>query len=344
MTVAPAPAWWFVRTVTLEEHYTVPELVSAIPPEVIAAAGWVWGEGPGSPQAVSSRRTQVGDLGEQRLAAMDAAGIDVQVLSLVGPGADILPGADGVAFARGTNDTLARAVAEHPDRYAGFAHLPMLDPAAAADELDRAVSELGFVGALINGTSGGRFLDHPSFTPLLDRFEALDVPLYLHPGIPPAAVREAYYSGLRPAISTQLSQAGYGWHAETAVHVLRMVLNQTFDDHPRLRVIIGHMGETLPMMLARTDQMFALDATYLERPPSQVLREQVWVTTSGMFTNPPLRLLLDTFGIDRVMFSIDYPLQTAAEGRAFLDGIDLAPGDVEKIAHITADRLLGLHA
>jgi uncharacterized protein len=273
---------------------------------------------------------------------MDESGITMQVLSNTGPGPDLVPGPDGVAMAREMNDHLAAAVARHPDRFAGFAVLPMQSADACAAELARAVKELGFVGALINGTTDGRFLDHPSYDGLLAQAAALDVPIYIHPHLAPEGVREAYYSGLEQGAARVLEAAGWGWHSETAIHVLRLVLAGTLDKHPRLKLIIGHMGEMLPMMMARADEVFALDIDHLQRPISRAILDQVWLTTSGIFTEPPFLAALLTFGIDRIMFSVDYPYATHAKGRAFLDRISLAPADMAKLTHGNADRLLKL--
>ncbi|WP_204376109.1 amidohydrolase family protein [Hymenobacter coccineus] len=200
----------------------------------------------------------------------------------------------------------------------------------------------GFVGALLSGTINGLFLDDPQFAPLLARAEALGVPLYLHPGIPPQAVRDAYYSHLPHGLDQRLAMAGFGWHAETAVHVLRLVLSGTLDRYPRLQLIIGHMGETLPVMMARCDQVMPQAETQLPRTVSQTLRDQVYLTTSGIFTSPPLEAALATFGLDRILFSIDYPFAPNAPGKAFLDGLQMPPADLEKLAHGNADRVLKL--
>jgi predicted TIM-barrel fold metal-dependent hydrolase len=275
---------------------------------------------------------------------MDEAGITVQVLSNTGPGPDLVPGPEGVAMSRELNDHLATAVARRPDRFAGFATLPMLVPDAAAAELARAVKELGFRGALINGTTDGRFLDHPSYDGLLAAAVELEVPIYVHPHLPPEPVRQAYFSDLPPGPARVLESAGWGWHSETAVHVLRMVVAGTLDRHPRLKLIIGHMGEMLPMMLARADEVFALDIDHLKRPVSRAVLDQVWLTTSGIFSEPPFLAALQTFGIDRIMFSVDYPYAANAKGRAFLDRISLAPADMAKLTHGNADTLLRLKA
>jgi predicted TIM-barrel fold metal-dependent hydrolase len=170
------------------------------------------------------------------------------------------------------------------------------------------------------------------------------VPIYLHPHIPPEEVRRAYFSDLPQGAGRVLETAGWGWHSETAVHVLRMVVAGTLDKHPRLKLIVGHMGEMLPMMLARADQVFALDIDHLKRPVSRTILDQVWITTSGIFDEPPFLAALLTFGIDRIMFSVDYPYAPDALGRRFLDRIALAPADMAKLSHGNADALLKLNA
>lgn len=329
-----------MRIVALEEHVSFPELTRRIPKELITARGWPSPDSPNLPmQQVESQLQEVGD---ERLRKMDEAGITVQVLSVSGEGADLLDATEGPALARDYNDALAQKIAVHPNRFAGFAHLPMTAPEAAADELERTVTELHFCGAMINGMTDNQFLDHPRFAPLLQRAEALNVPLYLHPNVPPIAVRQMYYEGLPLALSTQLGMAGFGWHAETAIHVLRLILSGTFEKYPNLQLIIGHMGETLPVMMARCDNVFRPEMTHLPRTISQTLQQQVFITTSGIFTQPPLLAALATFGIDRILFSVDYPYSTNEQGRHFLDAINLPPGDLEKIAHGNADRLLKL--
>ena len=330
-----------MRVVALEEHFTVPDLVKRIDPAVIKARGFIPRKAPtGRPNPMEL----VKEIGDVRLKSMDETGITVQVLSNTGPGPDLVPGADGVAMAREMNDYLAEACARHPDRFAGFAVLPMQSPEACAAELRRCVKELGFLGALVNGTTEGRFLDHPSYDDLLAEAVALDVPVYIHPHIPPAPVREAYYSGLEEGASRVIATAAWGWHSETAIHVLRMVLAGTLDKHPKLKIIIGHMGEMLPMMLDRIDKVSALDIDHLQRPISRAILDQVWITTSGIFTEPPFLNALQTFGIDRIMFSVDYPYAPNAAGRRFLNSVSLSPTDMTKLCHGTADALLRLKA
>ena len=321
-----------MRTIALEEHFWTAEL--AAPPGTGQLA--VWGPHVGE---------QLSDLGSLRLADMDANGIDLQVISHVAPAAQGHTGADGLARAREANDQLAAAVRARPDRFAGFATLPTADPQSAADELERATTGLGLVGALVNSTLGSNdaFLDDARFAPLLDRFERLDVPLYLHPAPPSPALREALYSGLPPRVAARLATGAWGWHAEAGLHVLRMIATGAFDRHPGLRLIVGHCGEMLPFMLARIDAMLgAGSADSMARPPSEYFRRNIWVTTSGLFSIPPVMCTVQVLGVDRVLFSVDYPFGSNAAGRALLDTLPLSPDDKAKIAGGNAERVLGL--
>jgi hypothetical protein len=330
-----------MRVVALEEHFTVPALVKRIDPAAIAARGF-------KPRRLAPGRVNpfelAPEIGEQRLKSMDDAGIAMQVLSNTGPGPDLVSGPDGVALCRELNDYLAAAIARHPTRFAGLASLPMASPEACADELRRAVKDLKLLGALVYGTCEGRFLDHPAYDGLLAAAAELDVPIYVHPHLPPEPVRQAYFSGLEPGAGRTLESATWGWHSEAAIHLLRLVFAGALDKHPRLRLIIGHMGEMLPVMLVRIDETSVADAEHLKRPPSQQIVEQVWITTSGIFSQPPFVAALQTFGIDRIMFSVDYPYSPNAMGRKFLDEVSLSPADMTKLTHGNADRLLKLKA
>ncbi len=328
------------RVVALEEHIAFPDMVQRVPLAARQQAGWPADANPDSP--VRAQQAQLAEIGPERLRLMDEAGITVQVLSVSGPGAELLPPTEGPAFAQEYNDRLAAAIARHPDRFAGFAHLPMTNPTAAADELSRTVGTHHFRGALINGTTQGLFLDDAQFAPLLARAEELGVPLYLHPGVPPAPVRGVYYDRLPHGLGARLSMAGFGWHAETAIHVLRLILSGTLEKYPRLQLIIGHMGEMLPVMMDRADQTMPTHETQLPRSIAQTLRDQVHITTSGIFTRAPLAAALATFGLDNILFSVDYPYAPNQPGHAFLAGLQLPPADLAKLAYGNADRLLGL--
>jgi uncharacterized protein len=321
-----------MRVISLEDHFWTPDIATAI--------GAL--RNPDTAGSDSPLAANLLDLGERRLAAMDEAGIDLQVISHTTPGVQHLDPDSAVPLAREANDALARAVAEHPDRFAGFATLPTSAPDAAADELERAVGDLGMKGAMVNGHTGGRFLDDPRFDVLLARAARLGVPLYLHPAEPVPAVRDAYYAGLSPAVSWFLGAAAWGWHAETGLHVLRIVLGGVFDRHPGLQLVIGHMGEMLPFMLARIDDNLPPRVTGLDRLPSQYILANVHITTSGLFTLPPLQCALMVFGADRVLFSVDWPYAPNEPGMRLLETAPVSPDDLEKLAHGNAERLLGL--
>jgi uncharacterized protein len=321
-----------MRTIALEEHFWTDELAAAPGTGLLARADGAVLDG------------LLRDVGAARLADMDAAGIDVQVLSHVQPAAQGMPGADGVAAAQRANDHLAATVTSSGGRLAGFATLPTGSPADAAEELIRCVSSLGFAGGLINSTLGtnGLFLDDPSFDVLLSRFEALNVPLYLHPTQPPAALRAVLYDGLAAPVAGALATNAWGWHAEAGLHALRLAASGAFERHPELKVIIGHCGEMIPFMLDRVDDTMPRSLTGLGDEMSGYIRRQVWVTTSGMFSVPPVLCALSVLGVDRVLFSVDYPFGANRRGRELLDKLPLAPADLAKVAGGNAAALLRL--
>jgi uncharacterized protein len=316
-----------MRTITLEEHYASPAFL----------------EGPGQDLNGSTRLVeQLRDLDDRRIADMDAAGIDVQVLSLTAPGVEQLDATEAVALAREANDHLAEAVRRHPSRFAGFAALPTAAPEIAAEELERTVREHGFKGALINGHTRGRYLDDKFFWPILERAEALQVPLYLHPTPPPRPVVESYYAGFAPEVTDRLMRASWGWHIETATHVLRLILGGAFDRFPNLQLVIGHLGEALPFMLPRINYTLPTHVTKLNRPIGAYLRENLHYTFGGFNWTPTFLDLLLEVGVDRIMFSADYPYASMAWARTFLEQLPVSPADKERIAHGNAERLLRL--
>jgi predicted TIM-barrel fold metal-dependent hydrolase len=323
-----------MRTIALEEHFATPAFM----------------EGPGrklkeraetSGGRLARVVAELTDLGDGRVAAMDAAGVDVQALSLTEPGVEQLEGDEAKRVARQTNDALAEAIRRHPTRFFGLASLPMGDPPAAISELERAADNQGFKGVVINGHHRGRYLDDRFFWPVLARIEALKFPIYLHPTPSPQPVVDAWYGGLSPMVSEMMAGPGWGWHIETALHVLRMVLGGVFDTHPALQVVIGHMGESLPSMIPRVDVMSPA-MTQLKKPISAYLRENVHYTFSGFNFLPTFLDLLLEVGVDRIMFSTDHPYQSMAEGRAFLDRLPVSNADRERIAHGNAERLFGV--
>ena len=319
-----------MRTIAIEEHF-----LSTGIREIMKRSA--------SNQAfLTIQQEKLADLGSIRLQDMDVAGIDFQVISHGIAALTPFPASEAVRLMQAANDQLATAIAAHPDRFAGFAALPMTDPQAAVAELKRAVQVLGLKGAMINGTTNGRFLDDPSFFPILEQAVALDVPIYIHPAEPPAVVGEAYYTGFDPAVNFSLSANGWGWHSEVGLHALRMILAGVFDRLPTLQIIIGHMGEMLPFMLARIDNTLSPAAKNLQRPVSEYFLHNFHITTSGFFTNPPFLLALQIMGIDHIIFSVDYPYSTNEQGRTFLDNAPISHEDKEKLSHLNAERLLKL--
>lgn len=329
-----------MRTIALEEHCLTPELRELLGPQIhpyYAVHKW--------PPALEARLL---DLGDGRIAEMDAQGIDMQVLSSSQPGLEHSSGERAVPVARAFNDRVAEAIAAHPDRFAGFAALPTADPRAAADELRRAVQELGLKGALVNGRTQERFLDDRFFWDIFESAESLGVPIYLHPMPPPKAVYDAYYSGFGDDVGFMLAAPAWGWHIETGLHALRLVLAGVFDRFPALRIIIGHMGEAVPFMLTRADETLrgrlALEAAeiHLELSITEYFQRNFYITTSGFFTDPPLQCALQTIGADRILFAVDHPFSDGAVARRFLDQAAISDEHREQIAHLNAERLLGL--
>lgn len=315
-----------MRTIALEEHYVTTGFLNG-------PGSWLASR-PGVIEPIS-------DLGGGRIAAMDDAGIDLAVLSLAAPGVEQLDAPEAVRLARECNDELAAATRRYPDRLAGFATLPTSAPDEAAKELERAVRDLGFPGAVINGHSQGRYLDDPFFDPVLDRAATLKVPIYLHPTIPPAGVIESSYAGFADQVTFVLATVGWGWHINTATHVLRMILGGVFDRYPSLQIVIGHMGEATSFMLPRFDATLTPELTGLQRPVSSYLRENFHYTFANFNDVPTYANLVAQVGVGRVCFSADYPFGSMRAARAFLDNLPLSHDDRASISHRNAENLLG---
>ena len=324
-----------MRIITLEEHFATRALMEG------PARAMQQGSVPSSLGIdLSKMFGQLLDIGDSRVAEMNEAGIDVQVLSLTHGIESIEDETEALKFASSSNDTLAQAIERHPTRFAGYAILPMFAPQKAADELERTVKEYGFKGAVIHGHSRGRYLDDRFFWPVLERAQELDVPIYLHPAVPPEPVIKASYVGNFPReVTPLLSSGGWGWHIDTAVHVLRIILSGAFDTYPKLQLIIGHLGEALPFMMPRIERAIPNEVTKLNRPIGAYLRENIHYTVSGFnYISPFLDLLLQV-GVDRIMFSADYPYSSMKDAHDFLDRLPVSPGDKERIAHSNAERL-----
>ena len=279
------------------------------------------------------------DLGALRLKEMDEAGVDLQVISHGAPAVQRLDAEVAVPLSKKANDRLHEAVKAHPGRFEGFAVLPTADPKAAADELERAVTKLGFKGAMLHGlTKEGQFLDLKRFWPIYERAQALDVPVYMHPAVPHRAVVEAYYKDYLeqyPGLMT----AAWGFTVETATQGIRLVLSGVFDAYPRLKIIMGHLGESLPFSAWRIDMALARQGN---RSSSfrDTFREHFWITTSGNFSTPALVCCLLEMGADRILFSIDYPFVPNPPGVKWMETLPVSPEDREKILNGNAKRLL----
>jgi 2,3-dihydroxybenzoate decarboxylase len=279
---------------------------------------------------------RLGDLSDLRIREMDDAGIAMQVISHVEPAAQNFDPPEAVRLTRAANDTLHRAVETHPTRFAALAALPTSDPVAAAAELERTVVQLGFKGAILHGLTRGAFPDERSFWPVLEAAHRLDVPIYIHPATPHPAVIEAYYKGFPSMV-----RVGHGFTSETAAIATRLVLSEVFDAFPRLQIILGHLGEALPFLLPRIDRYVSRQMK-APRTFAATLRRNFYFTTSGAFPHSALQCTIEAIGIERLMFAVDWPFLSNAEGRAFIDS---APIDADAKALIfegNARRLLRL--
>ncbi len=295
------------------------------------------------------KSTGLAELGPSRIAAMDKAGINVQILSAHTPGVQNIPGRKGIDFAHRLNKTIANGpMVTNPGRFQAFATLPLQDPKASADELERAVREDGFVGAMTNGIIGKKFLDHPDFEPVLARAEALGVPIYLHPGYPPAEVFDIYYRISRPEYNKEyqdyiFSGSGFGWHQEVLIQSLRMIMTGVFDRFPKLKIIIGHMGEGLPFFFERiAEDLGEPTENSLKKPIGQYFTDNFWFTTSAFPRTKLLHLLLKHIAVDRVMFATDYPFADMKQQTDWFRAVDLPREAKEKIAFRNAQKLFGI--
>ena len=324
-----------MRVVAIEEHFLTP-----LYREKVAANEY-------RNFYLTTRSRQMGhdiieenlDLGAKRLAHMDAHGVDVQVLSFGSPGPQAFDADVAIPMARDANDRLHAAVKAHPTRFAGFAALPTADPRAAAEELERGVTRLGFKGAMIHGHQRGEFLDAKKYWPMWERAERLGVPIYLHPALPHPQAVKAYFDGYE-----ELARAPWGFAVDTSCHFLRLVFAGLFDAYPRLKIILGHLGEGLPFAMHRLNDhsWAAAQRRGLKKQPIDYLRDNLVVTTSGNWFEPAFVCTLLALGADNILFAIDWPYEANKTGMQFLRGLSISDADKEKIAHRNAERLLGI--
>jgi len=317
-----------LRKIALEEHFMMPGF------ETYSKAFLNFID----PATMKELGQRLADFDTLRLDEMDRAGIELVVLSQSGPGVQAEPDTTlALRRARENNDFLAERIARRPDRYAGFAMLPMHDPLEAARELERCVKQLGFKGSLVNGHTLGRYYEGREYDPFWERMQELDVPMYLHP-IDPWKPLHALDG------APVLAGASWGWGVETASHALRMVFGGVFDRFPRLKVILGHMGEGLPFQRWRFDSRFAAYpyGVSLQRRPSEYIGTNLLITTSGVCSHPTLVGAVGEMGVDAVMFSVDYPYESTEAAARFIDTAPLEPAQLEAICHGNAARILGL--
>jgi 2,3-dihydroxybenzoate decarboxylase len=313
-----------MKKIALEEHCMLPGFEEYWEPTM----------GDVSRETYDRVLTRLSDFGDMRLDAMRRAGIEHAVLSLAGPGVQAeRDTARAVRKASEANDLLAREIERRPESYGGFAHLALQDPVAAANELERCVRDLKFCGAMINGHTHGQYLDDPALHPFWERAEALEAPIYIHPADPVSTY---------PALVGQnsLKRAMWEWGVETGTHALRLVVGGTFDRYPKAKLVLGHLGETLPFLLWRFDSRAQLYGLKLKHKPSDYIRRNIWVTTSGMFSLDPLVCTINALGQDHVMFSADYPFESIEEAGAFMDDVPIDDAVRADVAFKNAENLL----
>ena len=282
------------------------------------------------------------DIGEGRIRHMDANGITMHVLSIVSPGVQVLDDARAVDMARLTNDRLAAAVAKHPDRFIGLAAIAPQVPQEASRELERSVNQLGMRGALINSHTRGEYLDQAKYWTILETAAALDAPIYLHPRTPSPEM-------IKPFLDYGLDGAAWGFAVETALHSLRLICSGVFDRLPRLKIILGHMGELIPYWLTRIDGLALRDRwsasgpkKRMQRLPSEYFKENFVITTSGITWHPAFMLAHKVLGPERILFAVDYPFGSDEDSVKFLDSAPIPEADKESIYHLNARRLFKL--
>lgn len=310
--------------IAIEEHYWDPELTKHY-------TGSEAGRG-------NETDERLFDFGSLRIKEMDAAGIDVQVLSHGAPSTQKLPADIAVDLTRGVNDRLAKVCAANPKRFAAFGALPTANPEAAADELERTVKTHGFKGAMIHGLSNGEFLDAKKFWPIFERAEKLDVPIYFHPSLPNAQVTEIYYQDYVKDFPLVVRPA-WGFTVETATQAIRLVLSGVFEKYPNLKIVLGHFGETLPFLLWRIDSALSRPG---QKPMNfrNIFTNNFYVTTSGFFSDPALLCCVMEMGVDHILFAVDWPFVMNPEAVNWMKNVPLSEGDKAKILSGNAQRLL----
>jgi 2,3-dihydroxybenzoate decarboxylase len=345
--IGPAAGY---RRIATEEAFIPPELHKMYrdliasggidDPGFVSLMGYYLGSTSERARNVSER---LQDLGARRLADMEAAGIDMQILSLTSPGVQVLKTDVAVAMARSANDQLAEAVRRHPGKFAGLVAVAPQDPAEAAREIERGVTRLGLKGVIINSHTQGEYLDNRKFWPIFEAAEASGVPVYLHPNTPPPKM-------IAPFLQSGLDGAICGFAVETGLHTLRLVTQGVFDQFPKLTLVLGHLGEALPFWLSRLDYMHRGTVNSkrydfmkpLKKKVSDYLRENVYYTTSGMAWEPAITFTQSVIGMDRVMYAMDYPYQYVPEEVSAQDALPISDADKKNFFQSTAEQVFKL--
>ncbi|MBB2926597.1 amidohydrolase family protein [Paraburkholderia silvatlantica] len=323
-----------MRLIALEEHIATPEVI-----ETWRRLDPQWQDVGFRPSSEGAAGSDLQEFGDRRVAAMDASGIDVQVLSLTTPGLQNLDADDAVRLQTQTNDLLAETVRARPDRFQAFATLATPDPSAAVKELERAMTRLGMNGAMLFGRTRNRNMDHADYWPIYEAAAAMHAPLYIHPQSPTPAVRAQLYEGFDPDVSALFAIGGVGWHYEAGVQVIRLILSGVLDRFPNLTLILGHWGEVILFYLERINLLHK--AAKLPRSFAQYVRDQVYVGPSGIFSQRYLRWAKEVIGADRILFSTDYPFVPASrDGHRFLEEADLSEAECAGIASGNWERLV----
>lgn len=339
----------YLRIAT-EEAFAPPELLARY--RKLLADGYddpgfrsLWGFYSGASPRATALFERIQDLGERRLHDMDETGIARQILSLTAPGVQVFDAAEATALARSFNDRLADAIRKHPDRFSGLAAIAPQDPAGAAKELERGVRQLGLKGAIVNSHTRGEYLDDPKFWAIFEAAEALNVPVYIHPTTPPKSMIE-------PFLARGLDGAIFGFAVETGLHLLRIVVAGVFDRFPKLVIVSGHLGEALPYWLSRIDfmhgNMVVADrypgVKKLQKKPSDYIKENMYVTTSGMAWEPGILYCQSVLGVDRVLYAMDYPYQFVPAEVTLTDNLPISAADKKKLFQTNAERVFALQA
>jgi 2,3-dihydroxybenzoate decarboxylase len=321
------------KRIAVEEGFQIPEVMAEARRLARAPAG------PVAPARADLNRALL-DLGPGRIAAMDEDGIAKQLLLLSAPGVQAFEEGPATELASLANARLAEAVGKYPDRFAALTVIAPQNPGRAAQELERGVRTLGFKGALINSHTRGEYLDDRKFWPILEAAQAIDAPIYLHPRDP--------VPGMAGPLTIPGFNIGWGYGVETGTHLLRMIAAGVFDEFPRLRIVVGHLGEGLAFFLQRLDNRFEWEnavngrRSSLRRMPGDYIRENIWVSTSGMNTWPQIRMCIEVLGIDRVLFAVDHPFEVGRDAVQAVDRAPMSEADRAALYHRNAERVFRL--